>query len=307
LISSSPKSGKRKQCGCKQSKCLKLYCECFAAQIYCENCECVDCQNTSKHEKHVKKAKNSTLERNPFAFAPKISSPKSNFGQHTKGCHCKKSSCLKKYCECFQAQIFCSSNCKCTDCKNYIGSEERQNLIELNRDLDTEKNQTSSTELENVLRLYQSESVRKVLHSVTKDQVLSHLCEVLLLASNEAKVLISLENHNPAPKTHLNSTENLQSVVSSHNTVSEEKSTCQVSPDHTLLNSNLSAAYISQERAILHEFGRFLKKVSEMMQRNVEQFKNLHLQNPMITSRTSTLNSSASLPYGYTMVAVEPP
>ncbi|BFG24603.1 hypothetical protein CerSpe_108760 [Prunus speciosa] len=126
-----------KRCNCRRSKCLKLYCECFAAGVYCvDSCACVNCYNKPEFEDTVLDIRQQIEARNPLAFTPKVvdnaidSSP--NFmeeqdlttpssARHKRGCNCKKSKCLKRYCECFQAKVGCSSACRCEGCKNTFG------------------------------------------------------------------------------------------------------------------------------------------------------------------------------------------
>ncbi|KAL0044548.1 hypothetical protein WJX82_000363 [Trebouxia sp. C0006] len=104
-----------RKCTCKKSRCLKLYCECFAAGVFCDNCLCTSCCNTLEATSLVQEAKKNIIKARPSAFDPKVIDATQ---QHSKGCNCRKSRCLKKYCECFQAGVLCTEACRCLDCHN---------------------------------------------------------------------------------------------------------------------------------------------------------------------------------------------
>ncbi|KAF2899459.1 hypothetical protein ILUMI_06720 [Ignelater luminosus] len=123
----------RKPCNCTKSQCLKLYCDCFANGEFCYLCNCMNCFNNLENEEHRQRAIKSCLERNPNAFRPKIGKAKDTgdtaVRKHTKGCNCKRSGCLKNYCECYEAKIACSSNCKCMGCRNIEDSMDKKGII----------------------------------------------------------------------------------------------------------------------------------------------------------------------------------
>ncbi|CAL5066852.1 unnamed protein product [Urochloa decumbens] len=152
-----------KRCSCKKSKCLKLYCECFAAGVYCsEPCSCQGCLNKPIHEEIVLSTRKQIEFRNPLAFAPKVirmsdagletgedpnNTPAS--ARHKRGCNCKKSSCLKKYCECYQGGVGCSSNCRCESCKNTFGRRDAETELTEEMKQEGEETENSGKEKEN--------------------------------------------------------------------------------------------------------------------------------------------------------------
>jgi len=69
---------------------------------------CRECLNVVQFTSLVTETRQHIIDRSPNAFAPKVSTQ----GGHKKGCHCKKSRCLKKYCECYQANVPCTEACR---------------------------------------------------------------------------------------------------------------------------------------------------------------------------------------------------
>ena len=112
-----------KPCNCRKSRCLKLYCECFANNRFCgPQCACCNCHNTKQHDAVRLQAKQQILMRNPHAFrSSKVIDASSASGSnsaeqrdtrhhqsakqmgeltesgeikhHFKGCNCRRTKC----------------------------------------------------------------------------------------------------------------------------------------------------------------------------------------------------------------------
>jgi hypothetical protein len=150
-------------CNCKNSGCLKRYCECFSRMKYCDiNCQCKNCYNNVKHEKERNDAIKIYLVKSPVSFK------KINMDLNNITCNCKKSNCLKNYCECFQFGLKCTYSCGCVDCKNRNLFEKKLFFVEnncekknTNQNINSnniQKNSISSNNNNNLIKLQEEET-----------------------------------------------------------------------------------------------------------------------------------------------------
>ncbi|XP_057510280.1 CRC domain-containing protein TSO1-like [Actinidia eriantha] len=93
--------------------------------MYCgKNCACQGCLNSLDYEDTVEGTVEEIKSQNKHAFEPKIEAVTSSSARHKRGCNCQTSMYMKKYCECYQANVGCSNECRCDECENVYGRKE---------------------------------------------------------------------------------------------------------------------------------------------------------------------------------------
>ena len=112
-------------CNCRNTKCIKMYCECFRKGVFCVGCNCVGCENVENSELRERKVamiqkKNPEAGQIQSGSALRLTKPSvGSFGR-------KRHSAVNE-CECHQFGAKCSELCQCVDCHNIVDKKFTNN------------------------------------------------------------------------------------------------------------------------------------------------------------------------------------
>lgn len=130
-----PRAGKK--CCCRKTHCNKLYCECYANDRKCKNCDCIECYNKAEddniNEDNIEQKMNIKEDEHKELIIKETEAKKevhnyiANVSER-RGCTCTKSNCTKQYCECHKFNRKCTSACRCVNCLNFKQKVHFDNL-----------------------------------------------------------------------------------------------------------------------------------------------------------------------------------
>lgn len=90
---------------------------------------------------------------------------------------------LVRYCECFQASIVCTERCRCMECKNFKGSELRNEAIQRLKEVDDDFYCSASVMSAELKRSHPSSSLVAFYSSQTSmlyEKLLDKVCSFFL-------------------------------------------------------------------------------------------------------------------------------
>ena len=235
-------------CNCKNSGCLKRYCECFSRMKYCDiNCQCKNCYNNVKHEKERNDAIKIYLVKSPVSFK------KINMDLNNITCNCKKSNCLKNYCECFQFGLKCTYSCGCVDCKNRNLFEKKLFFVENNCDNKKNTNQTNINP-----------------SNIQKNSINSHNNNNLINLQEEES---NINNVNNNKINIINDINNIDKTENNKKNINNPQFIVNKNVNNSILNNNNISASKMKNRARFMSFDDDLSQLSQWNNLNLKKIE----------------------------------
>ena len=235
-------------CNCKNSGCLKRYCECFSKMKFCDvNCQCKNCLNNIKNEKERNEAIRIYLIKSPISFK------KMNMDLNSVTCNCKKSNCLKNYCECFQFGLKCTYSCGCVDCKNRNLFEKKLFFVENNCDNKKNTNQTNINP-----------------SNIQKNSINSHNNNNLINLQEEES---NINNVNNNKINIINDINNIDKTENNKKNINNPQFIVNKNVNNSILNNNNISASKMKNRARFMSFDDDLSQLSQWNNLNLKKIE----------------------------------